>query len=188
MDEFEKSNPLIIPKGVEVKAPCLFQSTKLPILPFLRKHGFQRVHGDFNDQNIFIQIYSNGTHNIIVDGNSIESEMSLKDKAADSDISQVPKLTIYSDFTEWSKFLTNKEDTVMPFIHKYHVCNNGHCYHEDVYPEMVDEGNDFTWSNVTYSVDSNLLPSDLKDDGEKVCDAILEYHHGLVEKPNWIVE
>ena len=76
----------------------------------------------------------------------------------------------------------------MSFINKYHVCNNGQCHHEDVYPEFVDEGDDFTWSNVTYSVDSNLLPSDLNDDGEKVCDAILEYHHGLVEKPNWIVE
>lgn len=110
MDEFEKSSPLIIPKDVEVKAPCLFQSTKLPILPFLRKHGFQRIHGDFNDQRIFIQIYSNGIYNIVVDGNSIESEMSLKDKATDSDISQVPKLTIYSDFTSWDVYLSSQNN------------------------------------------------------------------------------
>jgi hypothetical protein len=76
----------------------------------------------------------------------------------------------------------------MSFINKYHVCNNGQCLHEDVYPEFVDEGDDFTWSNVTYSVDISLVPESLKDDDEKVCDILLDYHHGLIEKPDWIVE
>ena len=162
---------------------------KLPIVPFFSKHSFRITKEGFNeDKSKFLRTFSNDSHDIFVDGNEIDSTITLIDKSTNLPVEGVSTMTMYSDFTEWSKFLTNKEEIVMPFIHKYHVCNNGHCYHEDVYPEMVDEGDDFTWSNVTYSVDSNLLPSDLNDDGEKVCDAILEYHHGLVEKPNWIVE
>lgn len=74
-------------------------------------------------------------------------------------------------------------------IHKYWVMNDGEVLHDDWAQEGVDESNDFTWPNTSYSINADLLPENLLHaDDEVIGPIILAYHHKEIDKPDWIVE
>ena len=73
-------------------------------------------------------------------------------------------------------------------IHKYHVRNNGTCVHEDFLEDFIKESDDSTWINTTYEVNMDLVPSHYNEVNEDTEDAILAYHYGNIEKPEWIIK
>ena len=77
----------------------------------------------------------------------------------------------------------------MSNIHQYWVTNDGEVKHEDYVNDGIDQSNDFTWPNTCYTVNTDLLPDDLKNgDDEDLAPLILAYHHKEIEKPIWITE
>lgn len=74
-------------------------------------------------------------------------------------------------------------------IHKYWVMYDGEVKHEDYVNDGIDQSNDFTWPNTCYTVNTDLLPDDLKNgDDEDLAPLILAYHHKEINKPVWIME
>lgn len=70
----------------------------------------------------------------------------------------------------------------------YYVCEDG-VYYEEHYHE-IDQGQGVKEIGSTYLVNTDLLPQDLKDDGELVEIAIEKWFNSMDSKnnkPNWLI-
>ena len=64
---------------------------------------------------------------------------------------------------------------------------HGEVKHEDYVNDGIDQSNDFTWPNTCYTINTDLLPDDLKNgDDEDLAPLILAYHHKEIPKPHFL--
>ena len=80
----------------------------------------------------------------------------------------------------------------MSSIHEYIITNGGECHHEDNYRDYGEnyiEYNESMWKHRSYEIDWDLIPEELlsEEDDELVKSIILDYYHGRIAKPDWIL-